>query len=110
MKKVIHNKMQVPHSAVTRLVFLLTFACISSIVFAQRFTATANTREVPLNYTFDITYSVENGDLQRFVPPKFDGFDAMGPAQSTNVTIVNGRVTKSISYTYTLQPKKQGDF
>lgn len=78
--------------------------------FAQRFIATASTREVPVNYTFDITYSVENGDLKKFNPPRFENFDAYGPAQSTNVSIVNGKMSKSVSYTYTLQPKKQGEF
>ncbi len=89
---------------------LFSFLLIPFSSLAQRFTATADTREVPLNYTFDIIYAVENGDLQKFTPPRFDGFDAMGPAQSTNISVVNGRVSKSISYTYTLQPKKQGDF
>ncbi|MFN8237760.1 MAG: BatD family protein [Chitinophagales bacterium] len=86
------------------------FLLISGSVFAQKFTAIANTREVPLNYTFDITYSVENGDMQKFIPPRFDGFDAYGPAQSTNVSIINGKMSKSVSYTYTLQPKRQGEF
>ncbi|MDB5227174.1 MAG: hypothetical protein JWN78_1367 [Bacteroidota bacterium] len=93
--------------------YLITFTLLLTpfTSFSQRFTATADTREVPLNYTFDITYSVENGSLERFVPPKFDGFDQLGaPAQSTNVSVVNGRVSKSISYTYTLQPRKQGEF
>lgn len=95
------------HSRILLFLFLILYSAFS---FAQRFTATASTREVPLNYTFDITYTVENGELQRFTPPHFEGFDVMGPAQSTNVSIVNGRVSKSVSYTYTLQPKKQGEF
>ncbi len=81
-----------------------------SPVYAQRFTANADTKEVPLNYTFNITYTVENGDLQRFSPPKFDGFEAMGPSQSTNISVMNGKMNKSVSYTYTLQPRKQGEF
>jgi hypothetical protein len=86
------------------------FLLIPFYLFSQRFTATPSAKEVPVNYTFDITYTVENGEVQRFVPPKFDGFDVMGPSQSTNVSIINGRVSKSISYTYTLQPRKQGDY
>ncbi len=88
-------------------VFLLF---ISSVSFAQRFIATAEVKEIPQNYTFDITYTAENGDLEKFTPPKFDGFDAYGPSQSQNISIVNGHMSKSMSYTYTLQPKKQGDF
>ncbi|MBK9330150.1 MAG: protein BatD [Sphingobacteriales bacterium] len=88
------------------LLLLLT----AGTAFAQKFTAIANTREVPLNYTFDITYSVENGDMQKFTPPRFEAFDTYGPAQSTNVSIINGKMSKSVSYTYTLQPKRQGEF
>ena len=85
--------------------FLLPFT-----LFSQRFTASSTMREVPLNFTFDITFTVENGDLQKFAPPRFDGFDVMGPSTSQNYSIVNGRTSKSISYTYTLQPKRQGDY
>lgn len=90
--------------------FAFLLMLVSGTIFAQKFTAIANTREVPLNYTFDITYSVENGDMQKFIPPRFDGFEAYGPAQSTNVSIINGKMSKSVSYTYTLQPKRQGEF
>jgi hypothetical protein len=83
---------------------------IAPQLYAQKFTATASTKQVPLNYTFDVTYAVENGDLKKFIPPRFENFDAYGPAQSTNVSIINGKMSKSVSYTYTLQPKKQGEF
>ena len=89
---------------------LLTFTLLLTTYYssiAQRFTATAQGKEIPLNYTFDITYTVENGDLQKFNPPKFDGFDVYGPSTSQNYSIVNGRTSRSVSYTYTLQPKKQ---
>lgn len=87
---------------------LILTTCFSS--FAQRFTATADISQVPLNYTFEVTYTVENADLQKFAPPRFDGFDASGPSTSQNYSIINGRTSKSVSYTYTLQPKRQGDF
>lgn len=92
--------------------FMLLALCLLSFhtIMAQKFTASADASQVPLNYSFNITYAVENGNLQKFTPPRFDGFDAYGPAQSTNVSVINGRVSKSVSYTYTLKPKKQGDF
>ena len=90
------------------LLFIFHFSFLT--IYAQRFTATAETNQVPQNYSFEITYAVENGNLQKFTPPNFDGFEVGGPAQSTNVSIINGRVSKSVSYTYTLQPRKQGDF
>ena len=105
--KVISNKLRDTYSY---FIFCCLFIFTFNLAKAQRFTAAADVTQVPLNYSFDITYSVENGNLQKFSPPRFDGFDAYGPAQSTNVSIVNGKVSKSVSYTYTLKPKKQGDF
>jgi len=81
------------------------------ISYSQRFTATTQAREVPVNYTFDVTYTVENGNLQKLSPPNFSDFTVLGqPSTSQNYSIINGRTSKSVSYTYTLQPKKQGDF
>lgn len=88
----------------------LLFILFSSSVFAQRFTATASSNNVPVNWKFEITYTIENGDAKSFTPPRIENFDVYGPATSQNISIVNGRMSKSVSYTYTLQPKKQGDF
>ena len=89
-------------------ILILHLSIINS--FAQRFTATVQAKEIPLNFAFEISFTVENGNLQKFVPPRFDGFDVMGPSTSQNYSIINGRTSKSVSYTYTLQPKKQGEF
>lgn len=91
-------------------ILFILFIFSYNLTIAQRFTATAEANQIPVNYTFDVTYAVENGNLQKFSPPSFEGFEVYGPAQSTNVSIVNGKVSKSVSYTYTLKPKKQGDF
>lgn len=91
------------------LAFGVMLMLISS-AFSQTFKAVAELKEVPQNYTFDVTYTVENGDLEKFNPPRFEGFDAYGPSSSQNISIINGRMSKSVSYTYTLQPRKQGEF
>lgn len=107
--KVISNKLRDTYSY---LMLCCLFIFSSNIAKAQRFSASSDATQVPLNYTFNVTYAVENGNLQKFNPPNFAavGFDASGPAQSTNVSVINGKVSKSISLTYTLKPKKQGDF
>lgn len=89
---------------------LLCVLFLPAVVFAQKFTAVSSMKEVPLNFTFDVTYKVENGKLEKFTPPKFEGFDAYGPSQSQNISVINGQMYRSASYTYTLQPKRQGDF
>ncbi len=79
--------------------------------WAQRFTATADMREVPLNYVFEVTYEIANASASNFSPPNFENFEVVaGPSQSQNVSIVNGRMSRSSSISYTLKPKKQGDF
>lgn len=107
--KVISTKLRNTYSY---LMLCCLFIFTVQAVQAQRFSASADATQVPLNYTFNITYAVENGSLQKFNPPNFAavGFDASGPAQSTNVSVINGKVSKSVSLTYTLKPKKQGDF
>lgn len=54
-------------------------------------------------------------DSDSFVPPTFDNFDILaGPSvsQGSSVQIINGEMTKSISYaiTYVLLPQKAGTF
>ena len=54
-------------------------------------------------------------DSDSFVPPTFDNFDVVaGPSvsQGSSVQIINGEITKSISYaiTYVLLPQKAGTF
>lgn len=91
-------------------ILLLSILLITQNVWSQKFYVKASAKEVPQNYTFDITYTVENGDVDDFKAPKFENFDTYGPSQSQNINVINGRVSKSFSFTYTLQPKKQGTF
>ena len=54
-------------------------------------------------------------DSDSFVPPTFDNFDVVaGPSvsQGSSVQIINGEMTKSVSYaiTYVLVPQKAGTF
>lgn len=98
-------------SVVKNILFVfLVLIFFGNTTFAQKMVASIEYNPVPLNYTVDITYSIQGGDAKEFKPPAFTGFDAYGPSQGTQVTITNGRVSKSINITYTLKPKKQGDF
>jgi len=91
------------------IIFLL-FIITTQSSFAQKFYIQLSDKEVPLNYTVDVTFTVENGNLENFTPPKFSGFDAYGPMQSNQTNIINGNVSRSVSLTYTLQPKSKGTF
>ena len=53
-------------------------------------------------------------DDNSFAPPTFDGFDVLaGPAtsQGSSISIVNGKMTKSVNYsiTYVLMPTRSGE-
>lgn len=61
------------------------------------------------NFT-KVKFSLENHDGE-FTPPSFDEFDLVGgPNVSSSMSIINGDVTKSESYTYFLQPRAEGEF
>jgi len=79
--------------------------------FAQsEFRATADRTEVAMDGTVRLTYTFENVEAEDFNPPDFSPFEAYGPNQSRNMSWVNGKVSQSMTYTYTLKPTKEGEF
>jgi len=59
-----------------------------------------------LTYTVTVTGKVTLPDIK---PPDFDGFEiVMGPSTSTQIEMINGRVSRSKSLTYTIRPRKPG--
>src|SRR5688572_15174466 len=80
-------------------------------VFSQaRFFASAP-KSVPVNSNFQLSFTIENGNGSNLKPPAISDFQVLGgPSQATNVSIVNGAMSQSVSYTYTLRPKNQGTF
>jgi len=62
------------------------------------------------NY-FEVKFTLENADSRQFTPPSFEDFQVLsGPNTSSSMSIVNGDVTQSISYTYYLKPKDIGNY
>lgn len=90
-------------------IFLFLLSC--NIILAQEivFKATVNKNKVALNDYIQITFSIENGNPQKFAPPDFSKFNVLsGPNQSSSMQIINGHVSQSISYSYLIQPKEEG--
>ncbi len=105
--------MTLNRTLVIRTLILFALVNIYTIVLAQepRFTATVNKNKVALNSNFQLTFTLENGDGKNFQPPSFNDFVVLsGPSQSTSMQIINGNVTRSISFSYYLRPKKEGTF
>lgn len=81
------------------------------LIQAQRFEAYADAKQVLLKSYFDVTFTVYNADGKNFRPPPFSQFTVIsGPSRSVSTTIINGQMSKEIGITYTLQPKRTGNF
>ncbi|MEM1319141.1 MAG: BatD family protein [Bacteroidota bacterium] len=93
---------------------ILLFVLSPLLTFAQgtvSFEASADARQVVLSSYFEVTFTLKNAKTYNFSPPSFKDFKILGgPNQSTSVTSINGSWSQSISYSYTLQPKKIGKF
>lgn len=89
-------------------------------IFSVRAEEVSFTVNAPMIATVGEPFRVEfelnaKPDSDSFVPPAFDNFDVVaGPSvsQGSSVQIVNGEMTKSVSYaiTYVLLPQKAGTF
>ncbi len=89
------------------LLLLLSCAQLSA---QAKFYATAP-KSVPVNQSFQLTYTLENGNGGNLKLPPLTDFQLIGgPNTSSNMQWVNGTVTQSVSYTYVLRPKKEGTF
>jgi hypothetical protein len=89
---------------------LFLFSLISSCLFAQKFTAQASKNKLAVGETFQITYTLNTSGSGFKAPPLFD-FDVYGgPNQSQSMSIMNGNVSQSISWSFILAAKKEGKF
>ncbi len=91
----------------------LTFGfCFAA--FAQNaisFESSIDQSKVALNDFVEITFTVRNAQPESFDPPAFNDFKiAGGPNQVTEMNVVNGAVSRLISYSYYLSPKNIGKF
>jgi hypothetical protein len=91
------------------LVFVLPLLARAQNSDAVSFTAYADAREVIQNSYLEVTFTLKNADGTNFTPPRFQDFQVLsGPSQGFQTTIVNGRMSKEITYSYRLQPQRKG--
>ena len=97
-----------------RILLYVIFLSAPMALIAQqtRFTASSDAKQVLIGTYFEVSYKLENGDGRDFVPPSFSkDFKVInGPNQSMSTSIINGKMTRSMGYSYNLQPKKVGTF
>lgn len=92
------------------LLYLLSWS-ITSFAQQVKFYAETDAQEIVLGSYVDIKFILENEDGQNFKPPPFKDFDIIsGPSRSSSMSIINGRVSKSLSYGYSIRSKSIGQF
>lgn len=93
------------------IIVLATVIAFPAMAQQATFTASANAKKVPEGGYFDVSFTLNNAEGGQFVPPKFQNFKVVGgPNQSTQMSIVNGRMSRKMSYTYSLIAPKIGTF
>ena len=87
------------------------FFIAGSFLHAQNpvFTARVSGTTVAQNTVFSVQFELKNASTSQFEPPSFKGFRIVGgPSTSSSTMIVNGEVSKSQSWTYSLLASDQG--
>lgn len=88
---------------------LLLLLFITKVIIAQNLIAKVSKFTLGTNERFRIQFSFDKQGMDDFTPPNFENFTVVaGPMQSTNFQYINGKQSFEQTYSYTLQPKKQG--
>ena len=91
---------------------VIIFLLYSIVAQCQvKFYTKTNARQIVAGSDLEVEFILENANGRNFTPPKFDGFDVVrGPSSNSRTSIVNGKMSKSMSYSYTLIATKMGSF
>lgn len=92
-------------------IFLVLWGALPLLAAAQApsFEARADARQVLLNTTFEVSFTIKNADPLDFKAPDFADFQVVsGPSRLMSTSIVNGVVSKELAFSYTLAPKRKG--
>jgi BatD DUF11 like domain len=92
--------------------FFFVYLFFPKFLAAQpAFTATCDTRQITLNEQLEVAFTLSNATGSRFSPPSFSDFRVLsGPNQAVSTNILNGRMTRSFTFSYILQPKSTGKY
>lgn len=91
-----------------KLVLIILF--FTSTLLAQRFTASISSNPVVQGDNFKVTFTLD-AQGSNFEAPSFSGFTVVGgPSQSQSTSIVNGRMSMNLSWTYVLRADKVGNY
>lgn len=89
---------------------LLLMLLFVNLAHAQSLSASVSRNPVAVGEQFQVTFSL-NASGNNFEGPSFSDFFVLsGPNQSSSVQIINGNISQSLSFTYYLQAKAEGQF
>ena len=94
------------------LLFLLSIT-LSSLQAQDKvsFEASTDAKQIVENEYVQVTFTLNNAQGNSFKAPDFKNFEVVsGPNRSNSMTIINGRRSQKMAYSYTLLPKKIGSF
>lgn len=96
---------------------IFIFALLSIFAIKQlqaqdiKFTVKVSSDSILMGNYLEVTFSVENGNAENFDPPAFQGFEVIGgPNHSSSFSMINGKTTQSMSYSFFIEPKEEGVF
>ncbi len=92
---------------------ILFITLIPLSIFAQKsanFQVELSSDTVGLDGYIQVSFTINNMEVEDFSPPNFEDFRVQGPSSSTSVSIINGKKSQSTTYTYVLAPSKIGTF
>ncbi|MEK6732180.1 MAG: BatD family protein [Candidatus Omnitrophota bacterium] len=94
--------------------FLLFFSFVAGISYADDITISADVdkQEASLDdqITLTITVSGNVSNIPQPDMPELKGFTAYSSGRSQNLSIINGQVSSSVSFTFILVPNSQGEY
>jgi hypothetical protein len=90
---------------------IIFLGIIPNIVFGQvSFEAITDAREIFEGNYIEVKFTLKNASGKNFQLPSLDDFEILsGPSRSVSTTIINGRRSQELSYTYLFTPKRIGD-
>lgn len=95
-----------------KLLFTVLFF-YAGFIFGQELTATVDRTTVGVNERFQVYFIFEGGsarDVTDFTGPEVTGLSVLGgPNRSTSMQIINGNVSESLTFSYILVGREEGE-
>lgn len=96
-----------------RIIFSILFWLAGAVaaIAQTAFTTNVSANKIARNEVLEVSYEIQNGNLEDFAQPSFTGWQVVGgPNMSSGTYITNGQKTTSISYQFVLKPLSKGTF